>query len=316
MNKKNILICGATGFIGRNIAERFSKRDDLNIYGTYFNSEPYNNPKINFKKVDLREEKEVKKAVNGMDIIIQMAATTSGAKYIVNTPYVHVTDNALMNSLLLRAAFEEGIEHFIFPSCTVMYPSKETPVKEEDFNREINTIYFGVGWTKVYIEKMCEFFSRLGKTKHTVIRHSNIYGPYDKFDLEKSHVFGATITKVMTAKDEVSIWGTGEEKRDLLYINDLVDFIELAIEKQEKHYRLYNVGLGKAISIKNLVEEIINVSGKDLKIEYDTSKPTIKTSLSLDTTKAKNELGWYPKTSLEKGIKNTMEWYKKTLIPN
>ena len=82
------------------------------------------------------------------------------------------------------------------------------------------------GNTKVYVEKMCEFFSRLGKTKHTVLRHSNMYGPHDKYDLEKSHVFGATVTKVMNSTDgKVNVWGTGEEKRDLLYVGDLVDFI-------------------------------------------------------------------------------------------
>ena len=92
---------------------------------------------------------------------------------------------------------------------------------------------------------MCQFYSRLGKTKHTVIRHSNMYGPYDKYDLEKSHVFGATVTKVMESKDgKVNVWGTGEEKRDLLYVEDLVDFIDTALNNQSSPYELFNVGLG------------------------------------------------------------------------
>ena len=157
----------------------------------------------------------------GYDILVQAAATTSGAKEIVNKPYYHVTDNAVMNSLIFRSAFEHNIGHVIFFSCTVMHQSSDKPLKEDDFdaNKGMHPRYFGVGWTKVYIEKMCEFYSRISSTKYTVVRHSNIFGPYDKFDLERSHVFGATMTKVMTAKDggKIVVWGTGEEERDLLY---------------------------------------------------------------------------------------------------
>ena len=132
-----------------------------------------------------------------------------------------------------------------------MYKSSLKPIKENDFNplKDIEPKYFGVATTKVYNENMCDFFSRLGKTKYTAIRHSNIYGPYDKFDLERSHVFGATVTKVMRAKNEITIWGKGKEKRDLLYIDDLVKFVELVIKKQKNNFELLNCGIGKAISI-------------------------------------------------------------------
>ena len=123
---------------------------------------------------------------------------------------------------------------------------------------------------QLYIEKMCDFYSRIGETKFTVLRHTNIYGPHDKFDLERSHVFGATITKVLSSKNQkVSVWGTGEEERDLLYIDDLVDFIDNAIKNQKSMYGLYNCGYGSAFSIRTLVEKIISASGKNL------TKPSI-----------------------------------------
>ena len=112
---------------------------------------------------------------------------------------------------------------------------------------------------------MCDFFSRLGNTKYTAIRHSNIYGPYDKYDLERSHVFGATITKVMTAKKEVVVWGKGTEERDLLHIDDLVNFVKLVIQKQKKKFQLFNCGVGYSISINNLVKKITTMI---LKISY------------------------------------------------
>lgn len=313
--EKKVLVCGTTGFIGRNIAESLVKRDDFELFGTYLRSKPLNNPKIKMIKADLTNSDDVNRVVDGMDIIIQAAATTSGSKEIVSKPYYHVTDNAIMNALIFRAAFEKKVSHLLFFSCTVMYQMNDLPVKEGDFdaNKDIFPAYFGAGWTKVYNEKMCEFYSRIGNTKYTVIRHSNIYGPYDKFDLERSHVFGATVTKVMTAKDgdSIVVWGSGEEERDLLYAADLVDFVGLAIDKQDAKFGLYNVGYGSSISVGDLVKKIINCSGKDIKISHDISKPTIKTKLCLDTTKARDAFGWSPRFTLDEGIKGTIEWYGK-----
>ena len=104
--------------------------------------------------------------------------------------------------------------------------------------------------------------------------------------------------------------GTGEEERDLLYVDDLVNFVELAIKKQPEKFRLYNCGYGKAIPIKDLVKNIVTQSGKKLAIEHDLSQPTIKTSLFLDCSLAKEELDWEVKTDLETGIKKTLAWWK------
>jgi nucleoside-diphosphate-sugar epimerase len=219
-----------------------------------------------------------------------------------------------MNSLLLRESFEQEVKHFIFPSCTIMYQSSENLIKETDFNPadEIKSTYFGAGHTKVYLENMCEFYSRFGKTKHTVIRHSNIYGPYDKFDLEKSHVFGATVAKVFNSTDGyVNVWGAGEEKRDLLYVEDFLSFIDCAICNQKSFFDIFNVGLGQFISIKDLVDKIIKQGIIPLKARNDLSKPSIATSICLDCSKAEKILGWKPKYTLDEGIVKTVEWYKK-----
>jgi nucleoside-diphosphate-sugar epimerase len=315
--KKKILVCGSTGFIGRNIAEALAERDEFEVFGTHFLKPALNHPGVTPIHVDLTNAEQVDRVIKGKDIIIQAAATTSGSKDIVTKPYIHVTDNAVMNSLIFRAAYKNSVSQVVFFSCTVMYQSSETPLKEIDFkaNEGIHPNYFGVGWTKVYVEKMCEFYSRLGRTKYIAIRHSNIYGPYDKYDLEHSHVFGATMTKVMTNRDgKIVVWGPGTEKRDLLYVSDLVKFVKLAIDRQQTGYELVNVGLGKAIAIKDLVSKIIEYSGKEIAVEHDLSQPNIPTSLSLDISLAKKLFGWQPDTSLEEGIRKTMAWYRANIL--
>ena len=312
MNKTRVLVCGATGFIGANVTQRLANRADLEVHAVRMTRPAYPCNNVIWHQADLRDAEKLSGLMANMDVVIQAAATTSGSKDAVTRPFIHVTDNAVMSSNLLRAAYEQGVKHFIFFSCTLMYKSSDVPLGETDFdaNSEIHPRYFGAGWTKVYLEKMCEFFSRIGSTKHTVIRHSNIYGPHDKFDLERSHVFGATVTKVMTANDKITVWGSGEEARDLLYVDDLVDFIELAMDKQTAPYGLYNVGAGHAITIKDLVGRIVAASGKNLRIEHDLSQPTIKTSLALDCSKAKAELGWQSKTDLGAGIAKTIAWWR------
>jgi len=306
-----ILICGATGFIGRNIVEKFlSTYNNYEVVGVYNRRPPYEIEGLKWIRADLTNPQDVGRVLAGVDVIVQAAATTSGSKDIVSKPHIHVTDNAVMNSLLFRAAFESRVKHLIFFSCTVMLQSSDTALSEHDFdaNNEIHPKYFGVGWTKVYLEKMCEFYAQLGETKFTCLRHSNIYGPHDKFDLEKSHVFGATITKVLSAQDKVVVWGSGEEERDLLYVEDLVNCVHNCIEKQSEPFEIFNVGFGSAVSIKDLVHQIVDESGKDLQVEHDLAKPSIKTSLFLDCSKAKRLLGWEPKTSLREGIKKTIQW--------
>jgi len=317
---KRILICGATGFIGRNLLDFYCKNRKYKIRATHFKRPALSEYEdVEWVQCDLRDPQQVSNILKDVDIVMQFAATTTGAKDIVSKPYIHVTDNVIMNSYLLREAFEQGVEHFIFPSCTIMYQKSEKALKEGDYNPadEILPFYYGAGHTKIYLENMCKFYAGLGETKHTVIRHSNLYGPHDKYDLEKSHVTGATVTKVMTSQNGlVTVWGTGEEARDLLYVEDFISFVESAIDKQEDKYQLYNVGLGSGIKIKHLVEKVIQCSGRDLKIKHDLTKPTVPTSLFLNCQKAKKDLGWTPEHSLEEGLIKTVGWYRNEKLFN
>ena len=313
--KKKILILGASGFIGKNIASYFSKLKNYDVKGTYFQNKIKING-IKLIKCDLTKKNETDRVIKGSDIIIQAAATTSGVKDTIERPHIHVNDNVIINSMVTRSAYDHKVKHIIVFSCSIMYQSSKNPVKEEDFNPklEIYPNYFGGGWMKVFVEKMCEFYSRLGRNKYTLIRHSNIYGPHDKYDLQKSHVFGASVNKIINSKNnKVTIWGDGKESRDLLYVSDLVNFVDLAIKKQKNIFALYNVGSGTLISVNNLVNKIIKVYGKKMLILNDFKKKSLKTHVCLNCKKANKEIGWHPKVSLEEGIKKTLKWYSKNI---
>ena len=315
MIKPVMLITGATGFIGRNLVEHFIEADTYEIIGVYHHRPPYEMAGLRWICADLTKSEDSRRVLEGVDVLLQAAATTSGAKDIVSRPHIHIADNAVMNSYLFRSAHDLKVPHVVFFSCSVMLKPSDQPQSESDFDEseKIHHNYFGGAWTKVYLEKMAEFYSRLGHTKYTVIRHSNVYGPHDKFDLERSHVFGATLTKVMTAKDKVSVWGSGEEERDLLYVEDLTRFVELAVNNVATSYNLYHCGAGQTVKIKDLVNQVINISGKKLSVMHDLTKPTIPTNIRLDSTKAMKDLGWKSEISLDEGIKKTIAWWNKNI---
>ncbi len=313
-----VLICGSSGFIGSNLLNYLSKlnKKKFSLIATYHKTKPIFNlkKKIKFIKIDLKNKIACQNLMKGVDVVIQCAARTSGSKDILQNPYIHITDNIVMNAHLLESAHLNKIKHFIFLSCSTMYKSSNTLSKEENFlDKNIEPKYFGVANMKLYCEKLCKFYSNIGNTKFTIVRHSNIYGPNDKFDKNKSHVLGATISKIYNAQKEITVWGKGNEKRDFLYIDDLSRFILLAIKKQKNKFQIYNCGSSNPISIKNLVKKIIKISKKKLLIKYDTKQPNININIGLNCNYAKKKLNWFPKISIEEGLSKTYLWYVNSL---
>tara|TARA_B100000965_G_scaffold393010_1_gene403237 strand:+ start:1125 stop:2069 length:945 start_codon:yes stop_codon:yes gene_type:complete len=308
---KKILILGCGGFIGKNLAISFSNEKSIKLYGTYLNKKP-KIKNIKLSKLNILDKNKTNKIFKNKDVVINCAAITSGAKDIISKPYIHVTENNIINSIVIESSFKNKIKHLIMLSCTLMYKSSNNLIKENNLNlnEKIYPKYFGGAWMKIYMEKMSEFFSSISKTKFTVIRHSNLYGPFDKFDLNKSHVFGASITKVLKAKKFVTILGKGTEKRDLLFIDDFTNFVHKVIYKQKKKFRIYNCGISEYISINSLVKKIVKISKKNLKIKNKKSFNSLNTFVKLDCKLALRELGWKPKISIDKGIKKTINWYK------
>ena len=309
---KKITICGATGFVGSNLVRKLSKR--YKIYAIYNKKKPFHLKNVKWIKADLRIYKDCIKVTSLSSILIQAAATTSGSKDIINNPFLHVTDNAIMNSYLLKASFVNKIERFIFTSCTVMYHNSNKALTENDVDeKRIFKNYFGVGHTKLYIEKMCKFYSEISNTKFTVIRHSNLYGPFDKFSLTKGHFIGSSIKKVFLKKNYVEIFGSGNEKRDYLYIDDFLNFVDKLILKQKEKFEIINCTYGKSFKILEILQKIIKLSGKQKKIKKTKGK-NINVNILVNSYKAKKLLNWKPKVSINEGLNKTIKWYKNEIL--
>jgi len=320
--KKRVLILGASGFVGFNIFQALSQRSDLDVWGTwqsnrYNRLDPWNSNKKLIWANDLTTKESVNIALEpGFDVVIQAAAYSTGAKDAKERPYIQITPNAVINSWVFQSAFDHNVSQVIFLSCSVMYPSQDEPSKETDVDRnDLSGPYFGASNMKLYCESMCKFFAELGRTKFTAIRPSNIYGPHDRFDPERSHVFGATIRKVVESTDgKVVVWGKGQELRDFLYVDDFTRLVELVIDRQDYNFDVFNAASGEAVTIKELVEKAVRISGKNLEIVYDPNGPTIGTKIRTSIDKAKEKFGWEPRVSLDEGIARTIEWYRQNKV--
>lgn len=311
-----VLVAGGTGFVGVNLINRLLSLG-AQVRATLHRKDPViRDKKIDYVKCDLTSLKHCKKVVSDMDYVFMCAASTSGAAVIAASPLVHVTPNIVMNSQMLEAAYFARVKKFVWLSSNAAYPpSGERPVKEEElFDGDPYETYFGVAWMKRYTEILCRMYSEKLKNPLTtiVLRPSNIYGPYDDYDFETSHVMAALIRRVVERHDPFEVWGTGDDVRDWIYIDDFIDAMIMAAEKIDT-YNPVNIGLGEGHTIKEALQIMLEVDGfTDAKIQFNSSKPSMIPIRLIDTTKAKNILGFQAKTGLREGIKKTIEWYRNT----
>jgi GDP-L-fucose synthase len=313
-DRMNVLVVGGTGFIGVNLIKKLLSLG-ASVRATLHEKDAViADSRIEYIKCDLLKMDDCKRVVSDMDYVFMCAANTAGAAVMASTPLVHVTPNIIMNSQILEAAYFAKVKKFIWLSSNAAYPpSGDRPVTEEEmFNGDPYDTYYGVGWMKRYTEILCKLYSEKLKNPMAtvVLRPSNIYGPYDDFDFATSHMMAATIRKVIERHNPIQVWGTGDDVRDLIYIDDFIDAVILAAEKIER-FNPINIGLGKGYSIKDILQITLEVVGfNDAEIVYDPTKPSMIPIRLIDTKKAEDLLGFKAITDLREGIKKTVEWYK------
>lgn len=308
---KNVLVTGASGFVGSNLVERLL-RLEANIFTTSHDTNLYiKNDNITNYQCDLQNSEDCMKVCKGIDYVFMCAANTSGALIMKNTPMVHLTPNVVMNVNMLEAAYEMGVQKFLFISSNTVYPLTDFPVKESDVTNSFYESYHVVAWMKRFTEIVCEMYSLKIKNPMTtiIIRPGNLYGPNDKYDWEKSKAIPAILRRAIEKHNPMEIWGDGSDIKDYLYIDDFIDSLVLSMEKVS-NFSIFNIGSGIPVTIKEVIVEILKVTNyEDAELIFDESKPTMIPKRLIDISLAKEKLQWHPKTSLNEGLIKTVEWY-------
>lgn len=243
------------------------------------------------------------------DVVIHLAATVGGIGFNKANPVRCLNENLLMSTNLFRAMETNPPKKFIALGSVCAYPKyTPTPFVENDlwhgYPEETNAPY---GLAKRILLAQCQAYRQQDLNAIYLIP-ANMYGPGDHFDLENSHVIPAIVRKCVEAKGEVKLWGSGEATRDFLYVEDCVDAIIKAMDGYDSGDPV-NIGTGREISIREvacMIAEIVGVSPD--RLVFDSDMPDGQPRRVLDVSKAK-EFGFTAKTSLESGLRKTVEWY-------
>ncbi|OCT10699.1 GDP-fucose synthetase [Paenibacillus pectinilyticus] len=266
-------------------------------------------------ELDLRKFDEVEAffTQEKIDYVFMAAAKVGGIVANNEYPADFIRDNLLIQTNVIDAAYKTGVTKLLFLGSTCIYPKlAPQPLKEEYLlTGELEATNEPYAIAKIAGIKMCQSYNRQYGTRYISVMPTNLYGPNDNFDLEKSHVLPALMRKIYEAKinltPHVEIWGSGTPLREFLHADDLADACLFLMDEYESN-DIINVGVGEDISIKALAELIKNVIGYDGDLVFNTSKPDGTPRKLVDVTKITN-LGWKAKIQLEDGIRSAYQWF-------
>lgn len=317
---KKVLVTGGAGFIGSHVVEKLIlKGTEVFVLDNLQNGKLENLKKVEkkyvFIKGDCADSKIAEESCKDKDVVMNLAARVGGIEYNRTHQATMLRDNLLIGTVMLEAARKMNVGRFLVISSACVYPrncSVPTP-ESEGFMDEPEPTNGGYGWAKRMSELAGKYYQEEFGMKISIVRPYNCYGPRDHFAPETSHVIPALIKRIFDGENPVNVWGSGNQSRAFLYVEDLAEGMISAIEKYPVPDAV-NLGTDEEITIKNLVNEILKISKINAKIVFDTSKPDGSPRRNSDNTKAIDKLGFKAKINLDQGLAKTIEWYRKEKI--
>ncbi|HLN95638.1 MULTISPECIES: GDP-L-fucose synthase [unclassified Flavobacterium] len=304
-----IFLTGAGGMVGRNILEHPSAA------GVTFLTP--SRTEVNLEDYDavytfIREQKP--------DLVIHAAGRVGGIQANMAHPVDFLVQNLDMGRNVIMAAKNAGVPRLLNLASSCMYPREAINPLGEDLvlKGELEPTNEGYAIAKIVATRLCEYISREHPSLlYKTVIPCNLYGRYDKFAPEHSHMVPAVIRKIHFAaangQSEIDIWGDGMSRREFMYAGDLADFVFFALDRFEKLPQNLNVGLGHDFTINQYYEAIAHEIGYRGRFIHDLSKPTGMRQKLVDTTLLK-QLGWQPETSLPEGIRKTYDYFKNRIL--
>lgn len=299
-----IFVAGHTGLVGSAIVRSLREQGYKNLV------------LVTSKELDLRNESAVLNFFKQTkpEYVFLAAAKCGGIRDNIDHPVQFLEDNLKIQNSVISSSYKTSVKKLMFLGSACIYPKEcPQPIKEEyllsGYLEPTNEAY---SLAKIAGIKLCQAYNAQYETNYISVNPCNVYGPKDNFSAETSHVIAGLIRRIHEAKKSkkefVDCWGTGSARREFIYVEDLAESL-IFLMNNYNDSEVVNVGVGKDVSIKELVGHIVDVIEYDGEIKWDTSKPEGMKQRLLDTTKLK-ELGWEPRTSIDQGLQLTYEYFK------
>ena len=305
LRDKRILVTGATGFVGQNLVPLFKQAGAKLILPSH-------------KDYNLLEQMQVRHLLKETqpDIVFHLAGLIGGILANKEKPADICYQNMLMGTMMLHESWQAGVAKYITLIGGCSYPaSAPSPIKESELWNgypQVESAPYSLGKSMSVL--LAQAYRKQYGFNAIVLVPGNLYGPYDNFDLHNSHVIPALIRKFVEAQQsglaEIVAWGSGKPIRDFIYIEDACRCIMLAAQKYNDS-EIVNISSGTSTSIRELVETVAELTGYQGKIVWDTTKPDGQGIKVFDTTRMREQLGFHCRTSLRKGLQNTIHWYRE-----
>lgn len=301
-----LYITGHDGMVGTALTAELRKRGYSNILTRHYT------------ELDLTRQSDAEAffTAERPDYVISLAARVGGIQANVSYPAEFLYQNLMINSNVIHSAYKAGVKKLLFLGSSCIYPRVcPQPMKEEYLlTGELEPTNEGYALSKIAGLKMCSYYHQQYGVEFISLMPSNLYGPGDNFSLAHSHVVPALIRKfhdaLQAGAEEVTVWGSGNPRRELLFVEDLADAIVYFMENGTRSEMgdFVNIGTGEDVSIRELAEIIGETVGYEGELVFDASKPDGMMKKCLDVSRA-HSLGWKHKISLKEGIRKTYDWF-------
>ena len=301
-----VLVTGAAGFVGRNIVNALRKAD-IDFIASDVTNSPFGDD-IEYVKLDITNRDNILKLFKDEDIdyVFHLAAHPLSAS--IKEPVRDAMVNIIGSLNVMDASREFGVKKIVFSSASSIVGEVIRNPVDEDHPCKPKTPY---GVAKFCVEHYLRVYQELYGLDYVIFRFFNVYGPYQ---YPSSGALIPVVMERIIKGQEVFIYGDGSTARDFIYVEDIADFYIETIKRKDIKNDIFNMGTGKLTTVKEVVELIAKVVGKEPKIVYKPKKPGEIMNFSADVTKLKKFFGKVPETTLEEGLKKTYEWFKEAVI--
>ena len=304
---KRVLVTGGTGMIGRQLVERLLDAG-ASVRVAALDDPARAHLDAEFMQGDLTDRAFCVATATGMDYVFHLAGIKGAAGLSAKRPASFFVPLLLFNTMMMEAARLSGVQRYLYTSSIAVYEPAAHFVEDRAWDGPPHTGDRFPAWAKRMGEMQAEAYKiEYGWDKIAIVRPANVYGPGDDFS-PTGMVIPSLIRRVVEGENPLVVWGDGSTVRDFIHARDVARGMMLALERGADCTPI-NLGSGTGVAIRNLVETLVDIVDDPPEVVWDTTKPTGEPIRLMDTTRAREKIGFEPQVSLREGIQETLDWY-------